>query len=164
MREVRRVDVRDVEAMRTVRLRALLDSPDAFGSTYEREAAAAPEMWATRIATRGNAHFLAWDDVPIGIVAIVRDDSHADAAWLVSMWVAPDARGSGVANDLVATALDWARAERITVLRLHVTDGNDRAERLYVRHGFARTGGTIRRERDDVLEYEMRCNLTSDGA
>ena len=36
-----------------------------------------------------------------------------------------------------------------------MTAGNDRAERLYARHGFVATGRTTVRERDGRTEIEM---------
>jgi len=36
---VRRAQIGDEAVLRDLRLRAMLDAPDAFGSTYEREAA-----------------------------------------------------------------------------------------------------------------------------
>jgi RimJ/RimL family protein N-acetyltransferase len=161
MGRVQRADVGDVDLVRTLRLRALADAPDAFGSTYEREVAFAPDVWTARLATRTNAHFLGRADEPVGIVSIVRDEPDGDPAWLVGMWVEPDARGSGVADELVATALEWAGNAHIGAVHLHVTDGNERAERLYLRHGFARTGASLRRERDGVTEHEMRHEIGS---
>jgi hypothetical protein len=36
-----------------------------------------------------------------------------------------------------------------------VTEGNIPAERLYLRHGFVKTGDSIDRERDGAVEFEM---------
>lgn len=41
------------------------------------------------------------------------------------------------------------------MLRLHVTEGNDRAETLYANQGFARTGRSFVRDRDGLAEIEM---------
>jgi ribosomal protein S18 acetylase RimI-like enzyme len=161
MAQVQRAGAADLEAVRTLRLRALADAPQAFGSTYEREVSFTRDVWAARLATRSNAHFIAADDQPVGMVAIVRDDRDGGVAWLVGMWVDPDARGSGVADELVAAALEWAEAERFAVVRLHVTEGNERAERLYVRHGFCRTGESLGRDRDGAREIEMRSDIGS---
>jgi ribosomal protein S18 acetylase RimI-like enzyme len=161
MAKIRRVGVADLEQVRAIRIRALLDAPAAFGSTYEREASLTPEAWATRLARTSNAHFVASDGAPVGMVAIVRDVNDDDLAWLVGMWVDPDARGTGIADELIATALDWAETEQFTGVRLHVTEGNGPAERLYVRHGFYPTGESFDRDRDGATEIEMHREIGS---
>jgi ribosomal protein S18 acetylase RimI-like enzyme len=154
---VRRVGGEDRDLVRELRLRALLDSPDAFGSTYEREAAFPLSVWDDRVRAPGNAHFL-WDSplgVPSGMASVVRDDEQPGAAHVVGVWVAPDVRGTGAADGLVVAAIEWAQRAGVTTLRLHVSEHNVRAERLYFRHGFTRTGVTFTRERDGATEFEM---------
>ena len=58
MVQIREVGADGWQAMRDIRLAALRDAPDAFASTYEREAAFAEADWQRRIASRGN--FLAY--------------------------------------------------------------------------------------------------------
>ncbi len=161
MAKVRRVGVADLEEVRALRLRALLDAPEAFGSTYEREASLTTEEWAARLASASNAHFVASDARPIGMVAIVRDATGDEFAWLVGMWVDPDVRRTGVAHELIATALDWAENEQFAGIRLHVTAGNGAAERLYLRHGFYPTGESVDRDREGATEIEMYRDIGS---
>ena len=49
--EVRRLRADDWQAYRNLRLRALADSPDAFGSTWEVEHAKPDEYWAGRLSS-----------------------------------------------------------------------------------------------------------------
>ena len=53
----------------------------------------------------------------------------------------------------------WATGQGCTAIRLHVTDGNRRAEGMYLRNGFERTGRTFVRERDGFPEVEMERRL-----
>jgi GNAT superfamily N-acetyltransferase len=154
---VRQIGLDERELVRRVRLRALRDAPDAFASTYEREVAFPPSAWDRRLAARANAHFvLELAEVGLaGLVSVVRDDTDPTVAYLVGMWV----DGTGAADALVAEALGWAERQRITTLRLHVTDGNVSAERLYLRHGFARTAQSSDRARDGATEFEMQLSL-----
>jgi ribosomal protein S18 acetylase RimI-like enzyme len=46
-------------------------------------------------------------------------------------------------------------------VQLLVTEGNDRAEGMYRRNGFERTGRSTRRDRDGLLELEMLRDLES---
>ncbi|MFE6685018.1 GNAT family N-acetyltransferase [Streptomyces sp. NPDC057743] len=151
---VRPLEPGDWARYRAVRLAALADAPEAFGSTLEREQAFTAETWRQRLA--GRDQFLAEDDgQACGLVGIV--PTGPSTAQLVSMWVAPTARGRGIANRLVGEALRGADTGGIVHLELWVTQGNDRAERLYARHGFQRTGRVQPvREGDSRLEFAMK--------
>jgi ribosomal protein S18 acetylase RimI-like enzyme len=75
----------------------------------------------------------------ICVVATTRGESPEDPApfaWIHDIYVKPEHRGADVAGMLMAEAERFARAEGAEVLRLGVLDGNERARRFYVRHGF----------------------------
>ncbi|WP_160573851.1 GNAT family N-acetyltransferase [Actinomadura physcomitrii] len=139
MTMVRLLDVEDWALYRAVRLTALADSPEAFSSTLAREKAFVPDVWQERLAAR-NTFMAETEDGPGGIVTVLATED--GTAELVGMWVAPAARGRGVGDLLIRAALGWTAERGLAELRLWVVDGNRRAERLYARHGFARTGAT----------------------
>lgn len=142
---IRRITTDDVATYRAIRLRALQDDPSAFGSTYEESLRHADEVWQDRVASAAagtdTVLFLAYDgDECVGLAGAIDDDLGADRQ-LISMWVAPPHRGSGVAAELVDAVLGWARDEvGATTVGLWVTRGNDRAQRFYERMGFVETG------------------------
>lgn len=140
MVEVRAVGPDDWVIMRDVRLAALRDAPDAFGSTYAREAQFAEAEWRRRASTRNS--FLAYlpelGATPAGIAAGIEEEPGAFE--LVSMWVRPQARGRAVGPALVTAVTDWARARDAPALHLWVTENNKPARRLYERSGFTPTG------------------------
>ena len=82
--------------------------------------------------------------------------NYTGAAVLTSLWVAPPARGSGIGDRLVKTAVDWSKGAGFSQLLLWVAEGNEHAELLYARHGFARTGEMIEQPR---REFEMSKRL-----
>jgi GNAT superfamily N-acetyltransferase len=86
------------------------------------------------------------------------DGKTSRAAAVTAMWVDPRFRRRGVGELLLASVLDWARADGYREVFLWVTEGNENAERLYVRHGFARTGQT-EEVRPGELEHEMSRGL-----
>ncbi len=51
---VRATTLDDWQAMREIRLQALRDAPEAFGSTYARDAAFAPAEWHRRAIRDGS--------------------------------------------------------------------------------------------------------------
>jgi predicted GNAT family acetyltransferase len=55
------------------------------------------------------------------------------------MWTAPEARGRGYAAGLLTDLVNLCR-DRDLGVRLHVTEGNPVARRLYTAHGFKSTG------------------------
>jgi GNAT superfamily N-acetyltransferase len=154
----------DWAAYRELRLAALADAPSAFGSTLARERSLTPEEWRERLRRRSTfaarvprGHLAA--RVPYGHVGMAagiegEEPGHAE---LVGMWVHPQWRGKGVGDLLVDAVVAWAGASGHDALTLWVSVGNDRAEALYARHGFVRTGASqpIREEDPSRLELEM---------
>lgn len=127
---------------RDVRLAALLDTPRAFANTYAVSAAYSEESWRARL-TSMRVWLAEIDDRPVGTVAVWHsDDQPADEIYLIGMWVSASARGAGVGDLLVITALDAAGAAGHARVHLDVAEENLPAQRLYARHGFARTGTT----------------------
>ncbi|GAA5023935.1 hypothetical protein GCM10023258_15630 [Terrabacter aeriphilus] len=57
----------------------------------------------------------------------------------MGMWVDPTSRGQGLGARILEQLLAGADREGRPVV-LHVTQGNDRARRLYLGHGFEATG------------------------
>jgi ribosomal protein S18 acetylase RimI-like enzyme len=156
---IRRAVHGDEAAVRELRLAALRDSPDAFGSTLEREQARTAQDWESWIDT--GATFLAESGrgEPLGLAVGIATEDGASAE-LLSMWVAPPRRGTGIADDLVREIVAWAVAQGVSELRLKVTTPNRSARRLYERHGFRLTGIEVSRARDGILEQEMQLVLS----
>ncbi|MFJ9615549.1 GNAT family N-acetyltransferase [Streptomyces noursei] len=150
---VRPLEVEDWARYRTLRLAALADAPQAFGSTLEREQAFTQEQWRARLARRGQ--FVAEDGgEACGLIGVVPEAP--GIAQVVSMWVHPSARGRGTADLLLLTALRWAQDHGFPRVELWVTEGNAPAERLYARHGFQRTGRVqLVREGEPGREFRM---------
>jgi ribosomal protein S18 acetylase RimI-like enzyme len=154
--EVERLGPDTWRVYRELRLAALADAPTAFGARLEVESARPEEEWRARLALR--TQFVARvDGQPVGTVGC-RDDEGGEPE-LVSMWVAPAARGTGVGDRLVEAVIAHPSKRGRATIVLWVSQGNTRAERLYARHGFERTGRTQPIDDDDPtrgLEFEMR--------
>jgi ribosomal protein S18 acetylase RimI-like enzyme len=59
---------------------------------------------------------------------------------LISMWVAPFARGRAVGDALVDAVVAWARAQNARGVTLDVMEKNTQAIELYGRHRFVDVG------------------------
>ena len=142
---VRRLGVADWQELRDVRLRALLDSPSAFYSTYDDAVGHEPARWHSWIEPP-NAVFLAeYDGRSAGMIAAIPAGSMEQApgaVLMVGMWVDPVARGNGVAEALTDALIGWARDDGRSRMVLWVYDVNPRAAAFYRRYGFEPTGRT----------------------
>ncbi|MGW0802715.1 GNAT family N-acetyltransferase [Nonomuraea sp. NPDC002799] len=128
----------DGERLREVRLRALQDTPDAFASPYAVEAAFPPGKWADRLADQSARWWVAESGgADVGLVCVKLEEA---GAHLLSMWVAPEARGSGAGSRLVDEAVRWARSGGAEKVGLWAVDQNDAARALYARKGFTPSG------------------------
>jgi len=150
------------ERVRAIRIAALRDTPDAFGTTVDEEEVRAPESWQERLESSGATTFLATHDgADVGIVVGAPVRGRDNVAGLYAMWVPPAARGTGVSDLLVAAVVEWARDLGFTRLLLDVADDNPTAIRLYERNGFMPTGvtGMLPPPREHVLEHERALDL-----
>lgn len=161
---IARITPGNVSTFKDVRLRALLDTPSAFGSTYAMESALSDAEWTQR-AIRWNGErgigFLAIDDgIGCGIVGSMLDEDDATCATLLSMWTAPTHRRRGIGGRLVDEVVAWARTHDVVALRLMVTSSNTDAVSFYKQLGFASTGRTEPYPNDaSLIEVEMLWRL-----
>lgn len=101
-------------AWRALRLAALAEAPYAFGSRLadrqgegDRE-----ERWRARLSIAGSHNLIALRDrEPVGMASGISTDV-VGVAKLVSMWVAPSARGRGVGDLLLGAVRRRAYAEK----------------------------------------------------
>jgi GNAT superfamily N-acetyltransferase len=148
---VRHAGVRDAALLRTIRLESLLDTPEAYGSTYEESAAWPDSRWRT-VARHWNYYLGECDGTVVGMASGGFNDSHPGTHWLYGMYVTASLRGSGLAAQLVETVSGWARGDGATVLYLHVTESVTRARAFYEKMGFRPNGETIEMDRDPSLK------------
>ncbi|MGH9151833.1 MAG: GNAT family N-acetyltransferase [Acidimicrobiales bacterium] len=155
---VRRLGPGEWRLLRDVRLRALADAPYAFGATREEEAAREDEWWITSVTMLG--WFVAFDGADaVGLIAAIPPEESGDHQ-VISTWVAPERRGSGLAQQLVAAVVAWALELGGSGLVLDVSEDNRRARRFYESTGFVATGeAKPLRSHPGVTTHEMRLDL-----
>ncbi|MDF2093696.1 GNAT family N-acetyltransferase [Knoellia sp. 3-2P3] len=150
--EITRIGPADWEKFREVRLASLSESPTAFGSRYADWVDAPAAQWQSRLK-----------QVPLTLVAQegtsvlgVVSGNPTNEKWveLISMWVAPEARGHGVARQLINAVVGWAAGQgRSTYLM--VRSDNTWAKRSYERAGFVEMGLPEDWPADEPLEHRM---------
>lgn len=134
--ELVRVGPDDWEAFRDVRLASLADAPGAFGATYADWVDADESRWRSRLADVPVTVVAIVDGRGVGVVSGALSDHHVE---LISMWVAPDHRGSGLTGRLIDEVASWASSLGHDTY-LMVRDDNARAIRAYERAGFTDLG------------------------
>ncbi|MFE3326619.1 GNAT family N-acetyltransferase [Streptomyces sp. NPDC059176] len=172
------------EKVREIRLASLQDpaAPVAFLETYENAVAKPVEFWRDRTDTAAEAatvcQFIAEDAAGrwLGTVTVLVEGPANDVAYgeaaavnqahLVGVYVRPEVRGTGLAEELFRVAVDWSwslEAPPIERVRLYVHEKNPRAEAFYRRIGFLPTGASTPVPADPTardVEYELRRGLS----
>jgi GNAT superfamily N-acetyltransferase len=140
--ELRRITSDDWQLLRDVRLRALADAPDAFGTVLAQAQQLTDDEWRARAGNERGLTLVAVDGDGVGRAmggAFAPDDRPTVFVW--GMWTDPAARGHGLGGRLLDALVAWcAEQGRYAEVRLHVTGGNDAARRLYTGRGFEPTG------------------------
>jgi ribosomal protein S18 acetylase RimI-like enzyme len=160
--EIRRLAPADAAEFQALRLRGLLESPEAFGSTHADEKDRPLDAIAARL---GDPSFgfvlgaaLEAGGPLVGLTGCYRESSrkrrHVAVVW--GMFVAPEARGQGVGGALLDAALagaaDWEGVEQVT---LTVVTEKVAARELYLSRGFQSFGTEPRALRDEWRHYDM---------
>jgi GNAT superfamily N-acetyltransferase len=158
--QIRPLGPADVQVFQRLRLRGLQDAPEAFGSTYEEDAAMPPAVVAERLThTRtvpANVVFGAWQGAAlVGFVGCFQQAKHK-TRHTASVWgtyVAPEVRGTGIGrrlmDQLITEVRQWPDVARLT---LSVVERAGPARRLYASVGFVEFG----REPDAFRQDSVR--------
>ncbi len=133
---IRRLERPDASLYRELRLEALRLHPHAYGSTLEMESAAPIDSFEQRLVS-SEVLLGSIGDAPMGIVRFSMPTfvTERHKGMLTGMYVREGARGSGLASALVDAVIERARG-RVIFVELSVVTTNERARRLYARHGF----------------------------
>ncbi|MGV3572439.1 MAG: GNAT family N-acetyltransferase [Ramlibacter sp.] len=141
--QIRLLTAADAAAYRALRLRGLREHPEAFTSSYGEDLQHPEQITAARLASATHAFWGAFEGGKlVGIVGLERERraKNRHKAIVVGMYVAGEAAGRGVARGLLGALLAQARGEGLESLVLTVTEGNDKARRLYEAAGFRSFG------------------------
>ncbi|MDX2140137.1 MAG: GNAT family N-acetyltransferase [Chloroflexota bacterium] len=139
---IRLATIHDTQAFIALRLKALKDHPEAFGSDYEDALARPDEFWQQRLTESDyNAIYVAVSPEAelIGMTGISRYEGKKiqHNASIVSVYIDPAWRGLRLTEHLIETCVEWARRHDVRILRLGVAVTNTAAIRAYTRAGFS---------------------------
>jgi RimJ/RimL family protein N-acetyltransferase len=130
----------DWRAFAVLRLQALTDALGPNDPQYRREASFTAAQWRRRLHEHA-AFTVLVDDRPMGLISAQHQS--ADSIYLYSLWLAPDARGHGLAAELLGAAVAWARTQHAHTVTLRVDADNSVARGVYEKAGFRVAAATV---------------------
>jgi ribosomal protein S18 acetylase RimI-like enzyme len=141
---IRALTLDDLPIYRPVRLRALRDHPEAFGSSFEEEEAA---DIARHIGAPPNVTFGGFADGALAGTAgllVAPGVKRRHRGTIVGVYVDPGFRRCGLGRGLIDAVIGHARSAGLRILVLTVSVGNSGARRLYLDAGFTVVGAEPR--------------------
>jgi RimJ/RimL family protein N-acetyltransferase len=142
--EVRILTEADGEAFWNIRLRALRDDPESFGSSYEeileRGIAGATQSLRKRDTSPDDATFGAFEGgTLVGIAGFRREEEvkkrHKGVIW--GMYVPREMRGKGIGKALLQAAIAYAKTlPQLEQINLSVVLTSREARQLFISLGF----------------------------
>ena len=142
----RLLNSKDRESYKQIRLESLTNYPDFFGDTYEEEISAHTLRFEKALRSSDSISFLLGafsDDSLIAISGFIHDgrmkSSHRGD--LVQIYVDPSFSSHGIGSELVRLTIAKAfESNLIDQLLLGIDCKNEKAIKLYKKHGFVQYG------------------------
>ncbi|MGZ3522226.1 MAG: GNAT family N-acetyltransferase [Vulcanimicrobiaceae bacterium] len=155
------LSVDDWRLWRELRLEALREAPYAFGSTLSEWQGLGDleRRWRERLTSAPLNIIACFDGIPAGMVSAIGPDDH-NSVELISMWVAPFARGRSVSDALIEAVILWSNEQDASRVVLEVREENKHAIALYTRKGFVDSGEAMDVPEDAPRERLMVCPLS----
>lgn len=139
---VRLLTAEDAKSYQALRLRALQEHPEAYGSSYEDDASRSLAEVGKRLQTTVDGFTLgAWQEEKlVGVAGLHRSPriKTRHRGGIGGMYVAPETRGQGIGGALLQHVIDRGKAmPYLEEIILAVTVGNVAARSIYLAAGFA---------------------------
>jgi GNAT superfamily N-acetyltransferase len=143
---IRRLEAADAKDYKDLRLRGLEECQTAFGSSYAEEVDTPLEKIAEQLADdKGGFTLGAFGDegALVGITGFRREarEKSRHKGWVWGVYVAPEARGHGIAGALLDETIRRAREmPGLRKINLAVCQTQKAAAKVYRSHGFVAWG------------------------
>lgn len=139
--EIRQLVAEDASEYLAIRLKALQENPEAFGSSYEEEKNDSTEKYINRFkSSLESTTFGAFEQSKlVGTISLVNQTNLKlkHRANIAAVYVNPEVRGNGIGKDLMTRAIEKAKSiNEIEQLYLTVSTKNGAAKKVYKSMGF----------------------------
>lgn len=138
--DIRLLKPLDAEDYRNIRLEALQNNPESFGSSYEEEKENPLETYKSRFQSDESFTFGAFENEKlVGVATLVKENKLKlkHKANIFAMYVSPEKRGMGIGKCLMVEVIKKAKdLEGIEQIYLTVVTTNESAKKLYSFLGF----------------------------
>jgi ribosomal protein S18 acetylase RimI-like enzyme len=134
----------DWEAWKQIRLESLLDSPPAFGASYDEESVKDDSFFKSTLVN--NAIYGAFiNEKLVGVVGVMihKSDRLKHRGKIFGVYTMEAARGKGICKRLMELSIEYARG-KVLWLEIHVWTENPTAMRMYSNLGFVRYATELR--------------------
>ena len=144
-----------------IRVEAVTDSPQAFGSNREQQLVHPDSFWQKRLedAARGESQWLLFarsaGDL-VGMIGAYRDENTSQEATVISVYVTPSARGRGISALLMKAILEKLRQAGMRKVWIGVNIEQKAALHLYQKTGFQVVATEHNRMGDGEFHDEYR--------
>ena len=130
----------DWKLFREIRLRALKEDPQAFGSNYKKENKYTEELWRNRLSGESCAVFGVFDGKKLIGMTGVKVDQNDDLerkGYFWGSWLEPSYRKKGISKLMYAERLKWAKDHpTLNVIRASYWVSNKASEKAMIGSGF----------------------------
>ncbi|MFC0469316.1 GNAT family N-acetyltransferase [Halalkalibacter kiskunsagensis] len=135
---MRKLEKKDVQMFKQIRLEALEEVPEAFAASYEEEVDQPHAFFEFKLNEETCFYGIFDYETLVGIVSLTQSKllkmNHKAA--IGSVYVAKEARGKGIGKKLLDHVIKTAHELGIEQLQLVVASKNERAKQLYESLGF----------------------------
>jgi ribosomal protein S18 acetylase RimI-like enzyme len=154
MIEIKKLPAKRWKELRDLRLEALLNSPLAFGSSFDEEKLFKANEWKKRI---NSSIFATFDDKPVGMAVFIINEKikTKHIANIYGVFVKEEFRGKGIGKKLINSILNIInRNKSVWKIKLTVNTEQNAAVDLYKQFGFNVAGRLKNELRIDGKFYD----------
>lgn len=163
---VRRIEAKEWQSYKSLRLNALRLAPDAYGSRYEDAIQLPDSEWQERVQLyaeaddRVNLIVFMGDHAAGMVTGFLIETKGEREAQMVQMWVEPEFRGYKLSVELIDSLKAWAYRNGCKRIRCDVVDSNESAMKIYLKSKFKPTGKREPdKDRPHLIDVELVCEL-----
>ncbi|MCP4750725.1 MAG: GNAT family N-acetyltransferase [Proteobacteria bacterium] len=155
--KTREIELGDWLRFKRIRLEALLESPLAFGRTYDEESGMDDPQWKNRarryIEDPDTLFLIGFDNATaMAMAGCFRDKKKKGVSNIYSLWLDPKLRGGDIAKKFLFMLEGWSATNGMPIMEGFVTENNRKARVFYKKSGFVETNERIKLRWDPSVE------------